>query len=97
MKPITLTDAELQAAVAVKAGGPSRHGKPVLFPDKKPGMVFLTDAGRTKLRVLSAGANVSLSDFLEVLIRRYGAKAETDILDATDAARGEDGADASTA
>ena len=81
MKPITLTDGELQTALAGKGGGRG-HGRPAMFPHKVPGMIYLTVEARSKLRNLSAAAAVSQSDFLETLIRRYGAKAEADLQDA---------------
>lgn len=77
-----LTIGELRAAAAGKGGGWG-HGKPALFPDKAPKIVYLTDWTKARLIMLAKNAKVSQSDFLEVLIRRYGIRTGSDILEAT--------------
>lgn len=77
-----LTIAAIRAAKLGDGGGPGQ-GKPSMFAGKRPGMIYLTDRTRARLKTLAANAEVSQSDFLEVLIRRYGIRAGSDILDAT--------------
>lgn len=75
-----LTLEDIRVAKAGDGGGRGQ-GKPSMFPDKKPSVIFLTDWGKARLKTLAKNANVSMSDFLEVLIRRYGIQAGSDILD----------------
>ena len=81
MKVERLTLEDIRLAKAGDGGGRGQ-GKPSMFPDKKPSAIFLTDWGKARLKILAKNANVSMSDFLEVLIRRYGIQAGSDILDA---------------
>lgn len=80
---MNLTIHELKAAAeraeAVQAG---QTGRKVLFPGKRPGLVYLTPWTKARLIALAQNAKVSQADFLEVLIRRYGIQAGSDILEA---------------
>ena len=53
-----------------------------LFPGKRPGLEYLTPWAKDRLKSLASNAGVSHADFLEVLIRRYGIRAGSDILTA---------------
>lgn len=86
-----LTLRELRKAKHGDGGGPGQ-GKPSMFAGKRPGLIYLTDWTKARLKTLAKNAGVSQSDFVEVLIRRYGVKAGAEILDAG----GDDGTDAST-
>lgn len=80
---LTLDGIRDTAAAALEnrtAGKPGR--RIVLFPDKRPGLVYLTPWAKSRLVALAKNANVSQADFLEVLIRRFGLKAADDILTA---------------
>lgn len=76
---MSLTLDALRAAVANAGPGP---GRKALFPDKAAGLVYLTPFAKARLIALSKNANVSQSDFLEVLIRRFGIQAGSEIIDA---------------
>lgn len=60
-------------------GGGFKQGKPAMFPGKRPGLIYLTDWSKARLKALAVNAGVSLSDFLEILIRRYGDRTGSDI------------------
>lgn len=79
---MTLDMLALGRMIADAGPGPGR--KPI-FPDKRPGIVYLTPWAKQRLIMLAQNAAVSQSDLLEVLIRRYGIQAGSDII----AARGE--------
>ena len=70
-------------------GGGFKQGKPAMFPNKRPGLLYLTDGTKARLVLLAKNAGVSQSDLLEVLIRRYGLQAVSDI----QAAGGTNGSD----
>lgn len=78
-------------ANTVQAG---QTGRKVLFPGKRPGLVYLTPWTKSRLIALAQNAKVSQADFLEVLIRRYGIQAVSDILEAL--GEPDNGTDAST-
>lgn len=82
-----------QAADLANETQAGQTGRKVLFPGKRPGLVYLTPWTKARLIALSQNAKVSQADFLEVLIRRYGLAAGSDILTALG---DEDGINAST-
>lgn len=79
----TLTlDGIRQAADRAEAVQAGQTGRKILFPGKRPGLVYLTPWTKARLVALARNARVSQADFLEVLIRRYGLTAGSDILTA---------------
>jgi hypothetical protein len=91
--PILTLDAIRHAAAQAELNQAGQTGRKVLFPDKRPGLVYLTPWTKARLVTLAKNANVSQADFLEVLIRRYGLAAGSDILEALG---DEDGTEPST-
>ena len=88
----TLTlDAIRHAAAQADETQAGQTGRKVLFPGKRPGLVYLTPWTKARLIALAQNAKVSQADFLEVLIRRYGLAAGSDILTALGDEHGTEG------
>jgi len=54
-------------------------GRKPLFPGKTKFLHYLTEPARNELASLAKAAGVNQSDFLEILIRRYGQRTAADI------------------
>jgi hypothetical protein len=77
---MTLTLERLRAYALARRTG--KQGRQPIIPNKIPSIIHLTPETKDRLRTLAANATASQSDFLEILIWRYGLQAGTDILDA---------------
>lgn len=80
MNATILTTERLRAFAAARRTG--KQGRQPIIPNKVPSIIHLTPETKARLKTLAANATASQSDFLEILIWRYGLQAGSDILDA---------------
>lgn len=67
----------IRRAADTRTSGP---GRKALFPNKRTFLHYLTPTAQGRLVDLAKTAGISQSDFLEVLVGRYGDRAARDIL-----------------
>lgn len=80
MNTPALTLDRLRAFATARRTG--KQGRQPIIPNKVPSIIHLTPETKHRLKTLAAHATASQSDFLEILIWRYGLQAGSDILDA---------------